>query len=167
MQKDRKNIIVWVDLAINYAFKKQYARSNYVLYNVLPLVETDVQNQHVILYNLAVNYYKMKDYENSSKYLLIAENLKSDLDTQILGTFLDVRFGRLELAKKKLKILIQQYPDNIEVALKLAEVYHIEKDKKMEKEVINSLIKRNPKAARDRRVLKYNAKNDKYQISKK
>ena len=167
LQKDRKNIIVWVDLAINYAFKKQYARSNYVLYNVLPLVETDVQNQHVILYNLAVNYYKMRDYENSSKYLMMAENLKSDMDTQILSTFLDVRFGKLELAKKKLKILIQQYPDNIEVALKLAEVYHIEKDKKMEKEVINSLIKRNPKAARDRRVLKYNAKNDKYQISKK
>lgn len=167
LQKDRKNIIVWVDLAINYAFKKQYARSNYVLYNVLPLVETDVQNQHVILYNLAVNYYKMRDYQNSSKYLMMAENLKSDLDTQILGTFLDVRFGRLELAKKKLNILIQQYPENIEVALKLAEVYHIQKDRKMEKEVIDNLVKRNPKAARDRRVLKYNAKNDKYQISKK
>ena len=167
LQKDRKNIIVWVDLAINYAFKRQYARSNYVLYNVLPLVETDLQNQHVILYNLAVNYYKMRDYNNSYKYLAMAENLKSDIDTQILGTFLDVRFGRLELAKKKLKILIDQYPDNIEVALKLAEVYHIEKDKKMEKEVIDNLIKRNPKAARDRRVLKYNAKNDKYKVTRK
>ena len=160
LQKDRKNIIVWVDLAINYAFKKQYARSNYILYNVLPLVATDVQNQHVILYNLAVNYYKMKDYSNSSKFLSMAENLKSDLDTQILGTFLDVRFGRLELAKKKLNILIEQYPDNIEVALKLAEVYHIQKNRKMEKEVIDSLIKRNPKALKDRRVLKYTAKNN-------
>lgn len=160
LQKDRKNIIVWVDLAINYAFKKQYARSNYVLYNVLPLVETDVQNQHVILYNLAVNYYKMRDYKNASKYLAIAENLKSDLETQILGTFIDVRLGRLELAKKKLKILIQQYPTNIEVALKLAEVYHKEKDRKLEKEVIDNLIKRNPKAARDRRVLKYNSRNN-------
>ena len=162
LQKDRKNIIVWVDLAINYAFKKQYARSNYILYNVLPLVATDVQNQHVILYNLAVNYYKMKDYSNSFKFLSMAENLKSDLDTQILGTFLDVRFGRLDLAKKKLKILIDQYPDNIEVALKLAEVYHIQKDRKMEKEVIDNLIKRNPKAVRDRRVLKYHGKNNKY-----
>ena len=88
--------------------------------------------------------------------------MKSDLDTQILGTFLDVRFGRLDLAKKKLKILIDQYPDNIEVALKLAEVYHIQKDRKMEKEVIDNLIKRNPKAVRDRRVLKYHAKNNKY-----
>lgn len=160
LEKDRKNIIVWVDLAINYAFKKQYARSNYVLYNVLPLVQTDLQNQHVILYNLAVNYYKMRDYSNSSRYLSMAENLKSDLDTQILQTFLDVRFGRLELAKKKLNILIDQYPDNIEVALKLAEVYHIQKNRKMEKEVIDSLIKRNPKALKDRRVLKYTAKNN-------
>ena len=102
----------------------------------------------------------MRDYSNSSRYLSMAENLKSDLDTQILQTFLDVRFGRLELAKKKLNILIDQYPDNIEVALKLAEVYHIQKNRKMEKEVIDSLIKRNPKALKDRRVLKYTAKNN-------
>lgn len=160
LQRDRKNIIVWVDLAINYAFKKQYARSNYVLYNVLPLVETDVQNQHVILYNLAVNYYKMKDYKNASKYLSLAENLKSDLETQILGTFIDVKLGRIELAKKKLNLLLQKYPDNIEVTLKLAEIYHKEKNRQLEKEVIDKLIKNNPKAAMDRRVLKYNTKKN-------
>ena len=52
----------------------------------------------------------------------MAEHYREDLDTKILEAFLDVRFGRLETAKQKLKILLKNYPDNIDVALKLAEV---------------------------------------------
>jgi len=165
LENDRQNIIVMVDLAINYAYKKYYARSNDILYHVLPLVETDLQNQHVILYNLAVNFYKMRNYDSAAKYLALAENIKSDMDTQILDTFIDVRKGRIDLALTKLKILIEKYPENIDIALKLAEVYHIKKERKLENEVISNLIKRNPKAARDRRVLKYNAKNKKVRNS--
>lgn len=166
LQKDRKNIIVWVDLAINYAFKKQYVRSNYVLTNVLPLVQTDVQNQHVILYNLAVNYYKMRNYDMAAKYLSYAKNLKIDLDTQILETFIDVRKGRLKLAEGKLKLLVQNNPENIEIALKLAEVYNRQKERKLERDVIENLVKRNPSAMRDRRVLKYRANNTKSMFNK-
>ena len=68
---------------------------------------------------------------------------------------MDVRFGRLAIAKDKLKLLIQKYPQNIEIALKLAEVYHMEKNDKLQKETIENLIKRNPKATLDRRVVKY------------
>ncbi len=158
LQNDRKNIIIWVDLAINYAFKKQYARSNYILHNILPLVREDLQNQFVILYNLAANFYKMKDYRSSYTYLNLAENIQSDIDTQILDAYIDVREGRIDLAEDKLKILIQKYPENIDIALKLAEVYYLKKDRKTEREVIEKLIQTNPKALRDRRVLKYRAK---------
>ncbi|MCD7739830.1 MAG: matrixin family metalloprotease [Candidatus Gastranaerophilales bacterium] len=157
LQNDRQNIVFWVDLAINYAYKKQYARSNYILHNILPLVKSDLQNQHVILYNLAANFYKMKDYRLSSTYLKLAENIQSDMDTQILDAFIDYREERIELAEDKLKILSEKYPENIDVALKLVEIYYKKKDSKKEMEIIDNLIKKNPKAIRDRRVLKYRA----------
>lgn len=155
LHRDRTNLIIWVDLAINYAYKRQYARSNYILEKVLPLAESDVRNQHVILYNLAVNYYKMKNYPIAEKYLNLAKSINDDLETQILETFIDYRLNRVSIAKDKLKLLIRQEPTNVEIALKLAEVYHNEKNLKAEKETIDNLIKKNPKALRDRRVLKY------------
>ncbi len=161
LKNDRKNVIIWVDLAINYAYKKQYARSNHILLNALPLVETDVQNQHVILYNLSVNWYKMKNYKNAERYLLLAKSFGDDLETQLLETYIDIKLGRTLLAKDKLKLLYKQYPENIDIAVKLAELYNKEKDRKAAKEVIEHLIKFNPKAAHDRRVLKYQALNNK------
>ncbi len=165
IRRDGNDIVAWVDLAINYAYKKQYARSNFILNKVLPLVKNDFENQHVVLYNLAVNFYKMRNYNTSSRYLILAQDIKKDLDTQILETFIDVRLGKLNLAERKLKLLIEEYPDNIEIALKLAEVYHIKKEKQLEKDVIDNLLKRNPKAIRDRRVLKYKAKNNSKSLS--
>lgn len=161
LKDDRKNIIVWVDLAINYAYKKQYPRSNYILNKVLPLTANDFRNQHVVLYNLAANYYKMKDYKTAERYLNYATNIQDDMDTQILEAFIDLRLGRENVAKDKLKLLNKTYPDHIEIALKLAEIYHLNQDKQNEKEVIDNLIKNNSKALKDRRVAKYksNKKN--------
>ena len=89
LNKDSNNIVTWVDLAINLGYKKQYARSNYVLNKVLPLTYTDLANEQVVLYNLAANYYKMRDYETSQKYLFMASKIKDDFDTQLLGAFID------------------------------------------------------------------------------
>lgn len=161
LRNDRQNIIVWVDLAINYAYKKQYPRSNHILNKVLPLVANDLRNQHVILYNLAANYYKMEEYEKSEKYLNHAINIQDDLDTQILESFLDLRLGRENLAREKLELLNKNYPEHIEIALKLATVYNMQKESAKAKEVIEKLVKENPKALKDRRVQKYqkNKKN--------
>lgn len=155
LRHDRRNIITWVDLAINYAYKKQYSRSNHILNKVLPLVANDLRNQHVILYNLAANYYKMEEFETSEKYLNHAINIQDDLDTQILESFLDFRLGRENLAKEKLEVLNRNYPEHIEIALKLATIYNMQKDYTRAKDVIEKLIKDNPKALKDRRVQKY------------
>ncbi len=155
LRQDRNNIVTWVDLAINYGYKRQYAKSNYILNKVLPLTYNDLPNEQVVLYNLAANYYKMRDYKTSEKYLHLATNIKDDMDTQILESFLDYRLGRIDIAREKLIHLNKVYPDNIEVALKLVEVYYKQKDKEKEKLVINNLIKNNPRAVNDRRVRKY------------
>ena len=153
---DNQNIITWVDLAINYAYKKNYPRSNQIFHNILPLVANDFRNQHVIFYNLAANYYKMEEYQTAERYLNQAIRLQDDLDTQILESFIDLRLGRKLVAQGKLESLNKTYPGHIEIALKLAEVYNMKREAEKAKTVINKLVKSNPKALKDRRVQKYN-----------
>lgn len=155
LKDDRQNIIIWVDLAINYAYKKQYPRSNYILNKVLPLVSSDFRNQHVILYNLAANFYKMEEYEMAEKYLNYAVKIEDDLETQILESFIDLKLGRESIARDKLELLNRTHPDHIEIALKLAEVYNKNREQGRAKEVIEKLVKENPRAMNDRRVMKY------------
>ena len=162
LKYDRRNIIIWVDLAINYGYKKQYERSNLILHRVLPLTKNDIQNQHVVLYNLAANYYKMKDYKNAEKFLKLAIMFHEDIYTQMLEAFIDLKLNRRELAKGKLIALNKMYPDNIEIALKLAEVYYFDKERLKAKEVIENLTKVNPSSLRDRRVTKYRIYNAKF-----
>ena len=66
---------------------------NYILNKVLPLVSSDFRNQHVILYNLAANFYKMEEYEMAEKYLNYAVKIEDDLETQILESFIDLKPG--------------------------------------------------------------------------
>ncbi len=155
LKYDRQNIIVWVDLAINYAYKKQYPRSNQILNEVLPLVANDFRNQHVIFYNLAANYYKMEEYKTAEDYLNYAVKLQDDLDTQILESFIDLKLDRKSVAKEKLELLNKQHPEHTEIALKLAEVYNMDNKRDDAKRVIDKLVKENPKSLKDRRVQKY------------
>lgn len=155
LRGDRQNLIIWVDLAINYAYKKQYQRSNYILNKVLPMTATDFRNQYVILYNLAVNFYKMRDYYSAERCLNLATNIQDDKETQMLEAFIDFRLGRIAYAEQKLLELRKTYPDDIEIALKLAELYYHEKNSKAEKDAIRILLENNPKASKDRRVKKY------------
>ncbi len=166
LRQDKGNIAAWVDLAINYGFLRDYSRSNYILENILPLVSTDFQNQFVVLYNMSANFYKMKDYYNSRKYLDLAVQLGDDFDTQLLDAFLDVKeFNKtnnkykLDTAEKKLIALQKSYPDNIEVALKLVEVYFKKEDQKSQDATIDKLISNNPQAIYDRRVARYKSQS--------
>ena len=61
----------------------------------------------------------------------------------------------MEVAEKQLLSLYEENPENIEIALKLAEVYNITKKKSKEKKVLKALIKNNPNSLKDVRVLKY------------
>ena len=66
-------------------------------------------------------------------------------------------------ASKMIGCPVKERITGIDIAIKLAEIYHREKDRKAANEVISSLIKNNPKAQRDRRVLKYQeTKDDRY-----
>ena len=159
LQNDRQNIVNLVDLAINYSYKRQYERSNYILRKALDLTNNDLNNQFVVLYNMAANYYKLRDYKEAEKFLNYATNLNVDLETDILEAFIDFKLGRTPLAKQKLVDLRRDNPAHVEISLKLASIYYKEKDRKKEMEVIDKLIERNADALRDRRVQKYKTKN--------
>lgn len=155
IRRNGGNIVSWVDLAISYGLRRYYTRSNYILEKVLPMASSLEYNKFVVYYNMSLNFYRMKDYSSAARYLFAAEDIQQDKDTRVLGCFIDVRENRLAEAKRKLIDLKREYPKDIDISVKLAEVYSIEKNNKDRKSVIESLIKANPDAARDRRVIKY------------
>ena len=167
LRDDTRNIPAWVDLAINYGIKKQYKRSNTILKSILPLTRNYSQFQFVILYNMAANYYKMKDYRTTEKLLQMTKMYGEDLDVHILEAFNDLKLDRIELGRGKLEVLNNKYPEHIEIALKLAQVYYFENEKLKAKEVIEKLLKVNPDAIRDRRVQKYRKYLMKYTAKEK
>ena len=162
LKQDMRNIPAWVDLAINYGIKKQYQRSNMILKSILPLTKNNYQFQFVVLYNMAANSYKMKKYQESQRFLQMATRYQEDIDTQILEAFIDLKLNKKELGKGKLKVLNDKYPNHIEIALKLAQVYYFDKERAKAKQVINKLLEVNPAAIRDSRVQKYKIYLSKY-----
>lgn len=154
IRKDGRNIGLWVDLATNMANRRYYQRSNVMLERVLPLVHNS-KNKFAIYYNLAVNNYKIKDYEQAERYLRSARNISDDIDIQMLEAFIDYKSGKEDIAKSKLIALNNKYPENMEVAIKLCDIYQKEKNTKEIKNVINKLIENNSNASKNRRVLKY------------
>lgn len=160
LNNNPEDISKWVDLASNYGTKKNYRHANAILKNVFPLVRDDNNNCFVVLYNIAVNYYKMKEYKEASRYIQAARRFNpSDLDALILELFIDLRLDNKEQAIKKLESLNSKYPDNIEVALKLAYIYRKNKEFEKLSAVINNLMKSNSEAGYDKRVLKYTHHN--------
>ena len=100
--------------------------------------------------------------ETAERYLNHAIRLEDDLDTQILESFIDLRLDRKKVAQEKLELLNKNYPEHIEIALKLAEIYNMNRDKEKAKTVVNKLVKVNPKALKDRRVQKYSVQKSSF-----
>lgn len=150
-----QNIVNWVDLAIKHGLNHSYERSNTILNRALSLTNNDIHNHFVVLYNLAANYYKLKQYDYAEQFLKMATMFNEDIETQILEAFIDLKKGKIELGKGKLEALHKMYPENIEIALKLTNIYYNEKNKEKAKEVIEKLVEVNPKSKLDRRVMKY------------
>lgn len=161
LAKDKNNISAWVDLAISYGIKKRYKHSNFIFNRILPYVRNDANNKFVILYNMSANYYKMREYNMAEKFLKMATSIRTDIDTEILEAFIDLKLKRKQAGKNKLMLLHDRYPDNIEIAVKLAEVYYFDNEKDKSKQVIDKLLKVNPDAKKEKRVLKYYAYNAK------
>ena len=104
---------------------------------------------------MALNYYKIKKYGLSLKYLRLAENIKQDKETRILNAFLYVKAKKYSSAEAKLKELLKENADDVEINIKLAEVYVKQNKKKESRMLMEKLIKLNRSAALDERVIKY------------
>lgn len=152
---NRNDITKWVDLAIEYAMNERYEQSNTILFKALPLIPRDLNNLHIIYYNIAANYYNMRKYSDAQNYANRARRLKNDYDTRVLNAFIKYKLNNYSDAEKELYELFNQKPSDIEVAIKLADLYRKTKRMNEAKEVLIKLVKYNPDARYDRRVLKY------------
>lgn len=155
LNNNASDIPKWVDLAENYGRRKHYKHAITILKSVLPLVQDNQDNSFIVLYNIATNYYKMKDYKNASKYIKPARKLNSsDMDAIVLDTLIMLKTEDKTTAMTKLADINKRYPDNIEIALKLYYLYKKDKDNQNANQVINNLIKSNSTAQLDKRVQK-------------
>lgn len=145
----------WIELTKDFQQAQQYERANLILIKLLPYLQDNKETKYSVLYSIAENFYKLKDFENSKKYLNSALAIKKEISAQLLENILNIKTGKLELAERQLSVLAFENPDNIDIALKLAEVYNITKKKSKEKKVLKTLIKNNPNALKDVKVLKY------------
>lgn len=155
LNANKNDISKWVNLAIEYSENGRYEQSNTILAKALPLINRDVHNMHVIYYNMAANYYYLHQYREAQNYITRAKRLKNDYDTRVLGAFVDYKLGKYIEAEKELSELFNQRPSDIEVAVKLADLYRKTNKEEQTKEVISKLVQYNPDAKYDRRVLKY------------
>ena len=155
LTKDKKQIDNWIDLSKDFQNEKHYERANYILIKLLPYLKNDNEKKYIVLYNISENFYKLKDFEEAKKYLNSALAIKQEVLARFLEGILNIKTGKIDLAEKQLSALVKENPNDIEIALKMAEVYHIQKKKSKEKKVLKKLIKNNPNALKDVRVLKY------------
>ena len=155
LNANRNDITKWVDLAIEYSMNERYEQSNTILFKALPLIPRDLNNLHVIYYNIAANYYNMRKYNDAQNYANRAKRLKNDYDTKVMCAFIKYKLDNYQEAEKELSELFTQNPSDIEVAIKLADLYRKTKRMNQAKEVLIKLEKYNPDAKYDRRVLKY------------
>ncbi|MBR6163617.1 matrixin family metalloprotease [bacterium] len=155
LNANRNDITKWVDLAIEYSMNERYEQSNTILFKALPLIPRDLNNLHVIYYNIAANYYNMRKYNDAQSYVNRAKRLKNDYDTKVLDAFIKYKLDNYADAEKELYELFTQKPSDTEVAIKLADLYRKTKRMNEAKEVLVKLVKYNPDARYDRRVLKY------------
>lgn len=120
LSNDVQDIPKWVDLATKYASKQHYKHANAILINVLPNVQDNPQNNFVILYNIAVNYYKQKDYSNALRYIYAARRIDAtDIDAIVLQTFVELRTEHKDVAMQRLISINKKYPEREDVAKKL------------------------------------------------
>lgn len=148
----------WIALVEDFQKARQYERANYILLKLLPVIKAKEQ-RYIVLYNISKNLYKLKDYQNANKFIRLALSINKEKKSQLLEAILSMKIGDLETAHLKLSILTHDYPADIEIALNLAQIYNMVGDEAKEKQVIKNLVKNNPTALKDAKVLKY--KNNK------
>lgn len=154
LDKDPHDANRWIELAAAYGENKQYEESIKTLKRALA-VATDPELLSIIYYNLSNDYISLHDFENALTCAKKAQQFKDDTETKILIAYVHLKNKKYSLAEKELKVLSEEEPTNIDIATNLADVYIDQKQFLKAREVLKTLMSKNPEAKFDERLSSY------------
>ena len=134
--------------------EKKYSEAIKNLEKALRLARND-ETRYVVYYNLAVSHYYIGNYPMALDYADYAKSIKDSEELHFLLAEIYVKQKNEEQAIKEYNYLIEQYPENIEYVVNLANIYVKKYSYLKARAVIKDFIKRNPKEKNNERLSVY------------
>ena len=123
------------------------------LEKALRLADND-EIRYIVYYDLAVAYNYINHPEMAYDYITRAENIKSDEELHFLKAEVLLKINKAE-AIKEYEYLTGVSPQNIEYAVRYANIYIKNKNYLKARKILKHLIKNNPNAKKDERLSPY------------
>lgn len=141
----------YIDLAAALADENEYNEAIEALNKALSLSYNNSE-KFMAYYNLAVVYFKIKDFDNALKYAQLSK--EADPTADVDGLIAEINFfkGSNSSAKSSYIQALQKNPGNEVDALNLAVLYMRELNFVQAGKTLNNLVKANPAAANNPRV---------------
>ncbi len=143
----------YIDMAESLVAQKKYSEAIKNLEKALRLADND-EIRYIVYYDLAVAYNYINHPEMAYDYITRAENIKSDEELHFLKAEVLLKINKAE-AIKEYEYLTGVSPQNIEYAVRYANIYIKNKNYLKARKILKHLIKNNPNAKKDERLSPY------------
>ena len=141
----------YIDLAQSFVEKKQYAKAIKSLDKALTLCDSE-ETKYIVLYNLAVSYFYIGNYDMALDYISYAEKIKNSEEIHYLKSQIYLKQNDTKSAIAEFEKLCAIAPKNIDYATGLANIY-IEKHNYLKaRKVIKNYIENNPQEKNNKKL---------------
>lgn len=133
----------YMDLAEAYVGLGEYSKAIKCLEKGYEYASTKVLRE-MINFNLAICNYHLENFILAEEFIKRALYIKESERARFLLANIYIDSNQIEKAKKELEILRKNYPQNVEYAICLANIYLKDKEYLKTRKVLKDFIKQNP-----------------------
>lgn len=143
----------YIDLAETFVAQKKYPEAIKALEKALTLADND-ETRYIIYYNLAVSYYYINHMDMAFEYINEALKIK---DTEELHYIMAEIYTKTNTNKAitEYKYLVQKSPDNLDYAIRLANIYIKQYNYIKARRVLKQFLRNNPQEKKNKRLSAY------------
>lgn len=144
----------YIDLAESLVAQKKYPAAIRNLEKALERADTE-DTKYIVYYNLAVSYFYINHKDMALDYAQKAMEIKNTEELHFLMAEIYYKSGDREKAAKEYKYLISLFPQNINYATNLANIYIKKYDYLSARKVLKNFIKNNPNQRNNKKLSPY------------
>lgn len=144
----------YIDLAESYVAQKKYPEAVKCLEKALYLADSN-DIKYIIYYNLAVSYYYINHFAMAEEYLADARKINDTEELHALHAQILFANKDVEGAIKQFTYLVSHYPDNINYAVELANIYISRHQYLKARSVLKNFLKKKPEMKNNEIILRY------------